>query len=62
MFIRVVDDDGGRATLLRAFARNALKLISTLPLCVGFMMAGWTPRKQALHDILARCTVEVARS
>ncbi len=62
MFIRVVDDEGSRTTLLRAFARNALKLISALPLCIGYLMSGWTPRKQALHDILARCTVEVARS
>ena len=52
MFIRVVDDEGSRTTLLRAFARNALKLISALPLCIGYLMSGWTPRKQALHDIL----------
>lgn len=62
MFIRVADDEGGRMTLLRALARNALKLISALPLCIGYLMAGWTAKKQALHDILARCTVEVARS
>ena len=62
MFIRVADDEGGRVTLLRALARNALKLISALPLCIGYLMAGWTAKKQALHDILARCTVEVTRS
>jgi hypothetical protein len=24
---------------------------------VGFMMAGWTHRKQALHDLMAGCLV-----
>jgi uncharacterized RDD family membrane protein YckC len=61
MFIRVADEEGHRATLPRALARNALKLISAIPLCIGYLMAGWTAKKQALHDMLARCTVEVAR-
>jgi uncharacterized RDD family membrane protein YckC len=61
MFIRVADEEGHRVTLLRALARNALKLISAAPLCIGYLMAGWTAKKQALHDILARCTVEVVR-
>lgn len=60
MFIRVADEDGRRLTLLRSLARNALKLISAIPFCIGFLMAGWTARKQALHDILAKCTVAVA--
>jgi uncharacterized RDD family membrane protein YckC len=61
MFIRVADDEGHRVTLPRALARNALKLISAAPLCVGYLMAGWTARKQALHDMLARCMVVVAQ-
>lgn len=61
MFIRVADDEGRRVTLPRALARNALKLISAFPLCIGYLMAGWTAKKQALHDMLAGCTVEVAR-
>jgi uncharacterized RDD family membrane protein YckC len=61
MFIRVADEEGRRVTLPRALARNALKLISAIPLCIGYLMAGWTAKKQALHDMLARCTVEVAR-
>ena len=60
MFIRVADEGGQRVALSRALTRNALKVISTIPLCIGHLMAGWTARKQALHDILARCTVEAA--
>lgn len=37
----------------RATARYWLKLLSNLTLLVGWIMAGFTPRKQALHDILA---------
>lgn len=37
----------------RATARYWLKLVSNLTLLVGWIMAGFTPRKQALHDMLA---------
>ena len=47
-------------TLLRALGRNALKILSAIPLFFGYLMAGWTAKKQSLHDILAGCTVEVA--
>jgi len=60
LFIRVADEQGRRVTMPRALARNALKLVSVLPALVGFMMAGWTARKQALHDMMAQCVVEVA--
>lgn len=60
MFIRVADMQGHRVTLPRAIARNLLKVVSTLPLCLGYLMAAWTIRKQALHDQLAECTVVVA--
>ncbi len=37
----------------RATGRHFGKLLSLLIFFVGFMMAGWTQKKQALHDILA---------
>jgi uncharacterized RDD family membrane protein YckC len=58
LFIRVTDDQGRRVGMLRALARNGLKLVSALPLLVGFMMAGWTAKKQALHDVMAQCVVD----
>ena len=37
----------------RAVLRNALKTLSTLVVGVGWLMAAFTPRRQALHDLLA---------
>ena len=33
------------------------KLVSTLILGIGYLMAGFTARKQALHDIMTGCLV-----
>jgi uncharacterized RDD family membrane protein YckC len=48
--LRVVGEQGERLNLATAAGRNLLKILSAVPLLVGFMMAGWTKRKQALHD------------
>lgn len=48
--LEVVNAQGQRLTLAAAAARNLLKILSAAIICVGFMMAGWTQRKQALHD------------
>ena len=58
--LKVVDDKGERPTLLRSIGRNAGKTLSLFTIFVGFMMAGWTARKQALHDKIAGCYVIVA--
>ncbi len=55
--IRVEHADGGRTTFLRALGRNVAKFISAIPLFLGFVMAAFTGRKQALHDIIAKCVV-----
>gem|GEM_PF-1902642 len=57
MHIRVVDKKGRRLSLLRAFGRNVSKILSLVTLTFGFMMAGWTRKKQALHDMVADCCV-----
>jgi uncharacterized RDD family membrane protein YckC len=53
----VSDLNGQRVTFARAAWRNAAKLISSLTFLVGYLVAGITERKQALHDILASCLV-----
>jgi uncharacterized RDD family membrane protein YckC len=53
----VADLDGQRLTLARAAARNGAKIISSLTFLVGYLVAGFTEKKQALHDILAGCLV-----
>jgi uncharacterized RDD family membrane protein YckC len=49
----VSDKHGDPITFRRATARYFLKILSTLTLMVGWFMAAITPRKQALHDVLA---------
>jgi len=55
--IQVTDLDGGRTTFLRAFLRNIAKVISAFPLGIGFLLAAFTGRKQALHDMITKCLV-----
>src|SRR3954449_8355776 len=48
----VTGDNGERISFGRATGRYFAKILSSLILMIGFMMAGWTRRKQALHDII----------
>lgn len=59
--LRVVDEYGVRLTLAAAAGRNLLKILSTIPALIGFMMAGWTKRKQALHDKIVGAYVVTRR-
>ena len=58
--LRVADLDGRRLRLGRASLRYAGRLVSAMPWQFGFVMAGFTSKKQALHDMLARTVVVVA--
>ena len=53
MGIQVTDRQGSRIGFGRATGRYFGKIISCFTLYIGFMMAGWTQRKQALHDMIA---------
>jgi len=54
----VTDLSGGRITFGRASGRFFARIITGLiPLWIGFIMAGFTERKQALHDMIASCLV-----
>lgn len=55
--IKVVDLRGERISFARATARHFAKLLSGIILLVGYVMAGFTSRKQALHDLVAGCLV-----
>jgi uncharacterized RDD family membrane protein YckC len=55
--IEVTDLYGRRISFARATGRHFAKNISLLMLGIGFLMAGFTEKKQAFHDILARCLV-----
>jgi uncharacterized RDD family membrane protein YckC len=55
--LRVTDLEGRRISFARASGRYFGKLISQLLLLFGFLMAGFTKKKQALHDMIAGCLV-----
>lgn len=55
--LEVTDLQGRRISFARASGRFFGKFLSVLILWIGFIMAGFTARKQALHDILAGCLV-----
>jgi len=56
--LRVTDLYGARVSFNRATGRHFAKLITGLiPFGVGFMLAGFTERRQALHDMIAGCLV-----
>lgn len=51
--LRVTDESGNRITFLRATGRHFAKYVSVMTLFIGFIMAGFTDRKRALHDMIA---------
>jgi uncharacterized RDD family membrane protein YckC len=51
--IIVTDDFGNRISFARASGRYFGKWLSAFILLIGYMMAGWTEKKQALHDMIA---------
>lgn len=55
--LRVTDLEGKRLSFIRASGRYFGKIISWLLLGLGFVLAGFTEKKQALHDMLASCLV-----
>ncbi|HUP30310.1 MAG TPA: RDD family protein [Usitatibacter sp.] len=55
--IKVTGLDGERITFLRALGRALAAWLSVIPLFIGLLMAAFTARKQALHDMIAATLV-----
>jgi uncharacterized RDD family membrane protein YckC len=55
--IVVTNMEGDRITFARATGRYFGKIISTMILYIGYIMAGFTEKKQALHDMMASTLV-----
>jgi len=54
MSLRVTDLEGRRLSFGHATGRFFAKIVSGLiPFAIGYIMAGFTAKKQALHDIIA---------
>jgi uncharacterized RDD family membrane protein YckC len=55
--LKVTDMYGQRLTFGRASARYFAKILSSLICLIGFIMAAFTEKKQALHDMVASTLV-----
>ena len=55
--LKVTDMDGNRISFGRATGRYFGKIISGMILYIGYILAGLTEKKQALHDMMASCLV-----
>ena len=55
--ISVTDLSGNRISFGRATGRYFAKIISGIIFCIGYIMAAFTAKKQALHDIMASTLV-----
>ena len=55
--IKVTDMNGNRISFARATGRYFGKILSGMIIMIGYIMAGITEKKQALHDILAETLV-----
>jgi uncharacterized RDD family membrane protein YckC len=57
MHLKVTDMDGNRITITKAFIRELAKILSSLILLIGYIMAFFDSKKQALHDRIAETLV-----
>jgi uncharacterized RDD family membrane protein YckC len=53
----VTDEQGRRIDFARAAIRHFAKYLSAILLLIGFIMVAFDPRKQGLHDKLAKTLV-----
>jgi uncharacterized RDD family membrane protein YckC len=53
----VLDERGQKLDFTKALVRNLCKVISWVIMGIGFIMAGFTEKKQGLHDIIAKTIV-----
>lgn len=54
----VTDMDGRRVSFWRATGRHFAKIVTNMvPAFIGYIMAGFTEKKQALHDMIAGCVI-----
>ncbi len=55
--LKVTDMNGNRLDFGRAFLRQISKIVSGMIMMIGYIMAGLSAKKQALHDMIAGALV-----
>ena len=51
--LKVTDSSGKKLDFVKALIRQLGKIVSGVILMIGYIMAGFTEKKQALHDMIA---------
>lgn len=51
--LKVTDLEGNKLDFTKALIRNLSRIISNLTMLIGYIIAGFTEKKQALHDMIA---------
>ena len=49
--------NGGRVTFKQALIRYAMSIVSSMILCIGYLMNLFTPKRQTLHDMVSETVV-----
>jgi uncharacterized RDD family membrane protein YckC len=57
MNLIVADENGNRLNTQQALIRNVSRIVSSIICLIGYFMAFFTEKKQALHDIIAKTNV-----
>lgn len=57
--MKVTDLQGRRMSFGLATGRHFAKILSGLTLCIGFIMVGFTEKKQGLHDMIVNTLVRL---
>jgi uncharacterized RDD family membrane protein YckC len=55
--LKVTDMDGNSLDFVKALVRNICKILSGMVMFIGYIMVGFTEKKQGLHDIIANTLV-----
>lgn len=55
--LKIVNEQGEFIGVGKAILRYVGKIISSMILCIGFFMIGWTKQKQGLHDMITKSYV-----
>jgi uncharacterized RDD family membrane protein YckC len=58
--LKVIRPDGSPVSVGRAAGRYFAKILSTIILLIGYIMAGFDSQKRALHDMI--CDTRVIKS
>ncbi len=55
--LKVISPDGEPVSYLKGFGRCCAEILSSIILCIGYLMAAWDDEKRALHDRICNTRV-----